>query len=264
MSCLIKDKGMILARRVLSLWLVVWLLATTQVVWSGEAHVAVASNFLNTLKEIAKSYTRDTGNKLILISGSTGKLYAQARHGAPFDALLAADTKRPILLELEGVGVADTRFTYAVGTLVLWSLEPDRVRGAESLVKLGKGKLAIANPKTAPYGRASKQVLERLGLWKKLQSILVQGENIAQTFQFVATGNAMFGFVAKSQVIDPRFKFKGSSWEVPADQHEPILQQAILLKQGIANASAKQFLRYLQGNESKKIIQSYGYRSLKE
>jgi molybdate transport system substrate-binding protein len=103
-----------------------------------------------------------------------------------------------------------------------------------------------------------------LGLWKKLQSILVQGENIAQTFQFVATGNAMFGFVAKSQVIDPRFKFKGSSWEVPADQHEPILQQAILLKQGIANASAKQFLRYLQGNESKKIIQSYGYRSLKE
>jgi molybdate transport system substrate-binding protein len=127
-----------------------------------------------------------------------------------------------------------------------------------------KGKLAIANPRTAPYGRAAKQVMERLGLWKKLQPILVQGENIAQTLQFVATGNATFGFVAKSQVKDPQFKFKGSSWEIPADKHEPILQQAILLKRGITNASAKYFLRYLQGDVSKKIIQSYGYRSLEE
>jgi molybdate transport system substrate-binding protein len=264
MSCKIKDKAMMLARGGLGMWVIVWVLATPQVVWSGETHVAVASNFLNTLKEIAKSYNRDTGNKLILISGSTGKLYAQARHGAPFDVLLAADTKRPVLLELQEMGVAGTRFTYAVGALVLWSLEPDRVRGAESLVKMVKGKLAIAHPRTAPYGRAAKQVLERLGLWAKLQSTLVQGENIAQTLQFVATGNVQFGFVAKSQIRDPRFKFKGSSWEVPADQHEPILQQAILLKHGITNDSAKQFLRYLQGDASKKIIHSYGYRSLEE
>ena len=255
---------MMLAGRGVAILILVLMFARPQVVWSGEAYIAVASNFLNTLKEIAESYKRETGNKLILISGSTGKLYAQALHGAPFDVLLAADTKRPALLELEEVGVNGTRFTYAIGTLVLWSLEPDRVRGEESLVKMVKGKLAMANPRTAPYGRAAKEVMERLGLWKKLQPILVEGENIAQTLQFVATGNASFGFVAKSQVKDPRFKFKGSSWDIPADQHEPILQQAILLKRGITNASAKQFLRYLQGDVSKKIIQSYGYRNLEE
>lgn len=246
------------------MWLVVWILAVPQVSWSAEVHVAVASNFLNPLKEIAESYKRDTGNTLILISGSTGKLYAQARHGAPFDVLLAADAKRPALLEQEGVGVVGTRFTYAVGALVLWSLEPDRVRGEESLAQMTKGKLAMANPKTAPYGRAAQQVLERLGLWKKLQPFLVRGENIAQTLQFVATGNATLGFVAKSQVEDPRFKFKGSRWEVPVNQHEPILQQAILLKPGFGNSSAKQFLDYLQGSAAKEIIRSYGYRFLEE
>ena len=242
----------------------VWVLAVPQVGWSGEVHVAVASNFLNPLKEIATRYKQDTGNRLILISGSTGKLYAQARHGAPFDVLLAADSKRPTLLEQEGVGVIGTRFTYAVGALVLWSLEPGRVRGEKSLAQMNKGKLAIANPKTAPYGRAAQQALEGLGLWEKLQPLLVRGENIAQTLQFVATGNARLGFVAKSQMKDPRFKLKGSSWEVPVDMHEPILQQAILLKPGSTNASAKQFVKYLQGPVAKKIIENYGYRFLKD
>jgi len=242
----------------------VWVLAVPQVGWSGEVHVAVASNFLNPLKEIATRYKQDTGNRLILISGSTGKLYAQARHGAPFDVLLAADSKRPTLLEQEGVGVIGTRFTYAVGALVLWSLEPGRVRGEKSLAQMNKGKLAIANPKTAPYGRAAQQALEGLGLWEKLQPLLVRGENIAQTLQFVATGNARLGFVAKSQMKDPRFKLKGSSWEVPVDMHEPILQQAILLKPGFTNASAKQFVKYLQGPVAKKIIENYGYRFLKD
>ena len=251
-------------KRGLGMWVVVWILALPQVVWSGEVHVAVASNFLNPLKEIAASYKQDTGDRLILISGSTGKLYAQARHGAPFDVLLAADSKRPALLEREGVGVMGTRFTYAVGALVLWSLEPGRVRGEESLAQMNKGKLAIANPKTAPYGRAAQQALEGLGLWEKLQPLLVRGENIAQTLQFVATGNARLGFVAKSQMKDPRFKLKGSSWEVPVDMHEPILQQAILLKPGFTNASAKQFVKYLQGPVAKKIIENYGYRFLKD
>jgi len=245
-------------RYIASVWIV--FLCWPQTSWSGEVHVAVASNFLNPLKEIAQRFKQDTGNTLILISGSTGKLYAQSRHGAPFDVLLAADAKRPALLEQEGVGVKGTRFTYAVGALVLWSADPEKVKGKESLAQMKKGKLAIANPKTAPYGRAARQTLERLGLWKKLRPSLVQGENIAQTLQFVATGNAVLGFVAKSQVEDPRFKLTGSRWEVPVDQHEPILQQAILLKPGLANASAKQFLQYLQGSVSKKIIQSYGYR----
>jgi molybdate transport system substrate-binding protein len=248
----------------LSMWVVVWVLALPQVGWSGEVYVAVASNFLSPLKKIAKRYKQDTGDRLILISGSTGKLYAQARHGAPFDVLLAADSKRPTLLEREGVGVIGTRFTYAVGRLVLWSLELGRVRGKESLAQMSKGKLAIANPKTAPYGRAAKQVLEGLGLWKKLQPSLVWGENIAQTLQFVATSNASIGFVAKSQVEDPLFKLKGSRWEVPIDMHEPISQQAILLNSGLANSSAKQFLKYLHSPVAKKIIRSYGFRFLEE
>ncbi len=237
-------------------------LALPQTGWPEEVHVAVASNFLNPLKVIAQRFKQDTGNTLILISGSTGKLYAQVRHGAPFDVLLAADAKRPALLEREGLGVA--RFTYAVGVLVLWSPEPQKVKGKESLARMKKGKLAIANPKTAPYGRAAKETLERLGLWQKLRQFLVQGENIAQTLQFVATGNAALGFVAKSQVKDPRFKLKGSQWEILADQHEPILQQAILLKPGFSNSSAKQFLKYLKGQVSKKIILSYGYRFSEE
>ena len=248
----------------LGMWLVVCVLTLPQVAWSGEVHVAVASNFLNPIKEIAKRYKQDTGDRLILISGSTGKLYAQARHGAPFDVLLAADSKRPALLEREGVGVIGTRFTYAVGALVLWSLELERVRGGESLAQMNKGKLAIANPKTAPYGRAAQQVLESLGLWKKLHPSLVRGENIAQTLQFVVTGNATLGFVAKSQVEDPRFKFKGSRWEVPVDMHEPILQQAILLNTGLANSSAKQFLEYLHSPVAKKIMRSYGFEFLEE
>lgn len=244
------------------MWLVLLILSLPQMGLAGEVHVAVASNFLSPLKEIAESYKRDTGNRLILISGSTGKLYAQARHGAPFDVLLAADAKRPALLEQEQVGIQGTRFTYAIGELVLWSLDSENVR--ESLTQMQKGKLAIANPKTAPYGRAAQQALERLGLWQKLQPFLVQGENIAQTLQFVATGNARLGLVAKSQVEDPRFKFKGSRWQVPVDHYEPILQQAILLKPGLANSSAKQFLKYLNGPVAKKIMRSYGYRSLEE
>jgi molybdate transport system substrate-binding protein len=248
----------------LGMWLVVWVLALPKVSWSEEVYVAVASNFLSPLKEIAAQFKRDTGNTLILISGSTGKLYAQARHGAPFDILLAADSKRPTLLELEGVGVIGTRFTYAVGALVLWSLESEKMHGKESLMQMRQSKLAIANPKTAPYGRAAKQTLESLGFWEKLQLQLVRGENIAQTLQFVVTGNAKFGFVAKSQVEDPSFKIKGSRWEVPVDMHQPILQQAILLKRGVANSSAKDFLAYLNSSVAKKIMRSYGFRFLEE
>lgn len=229
-----------------------------------KVHVAVASNFLNPLKEIAARFKRDTGNTLVLISASTGKLYAQARHGAPFDILLAADAKTPALLEQEGVGVTGTRFTYAVGTLVLWSADAGKVRGVKSLRQMSAGKLAIANPKTAPYGRAAQQTLARLGLWQKLRPSLVRGENVSQALQFVATGNAALGFVAKSQVEDPRFKLAGSRWEVPPDLHDPVSQQAILLQPGRANSAAKQFLKYLQGAAAKKIMQSYGYRFSKE
>jgi molybdate transport system substrate-binding protein len=260
MDAVIKCKTMMLAGRILAMWLV----ATPQVGWSGEAYIAVASNFLNPLKEIAARFKQDTGNRIVLISGSTGKLYAQAKHGAPFDVLLAADSKRPVLLEREGVGIIGTRFTYAVGNLVLWSLKRGVVQGEEFLAQLNEGKLAIANPKTAPYGRAAQQTLEQLGYWKKLQPLLVWGENIGQTLQFVATENARIGFVAKSQLTDSRFKLKGSRWEVPADMHEPILQQAILLKPGLDNSYAKQFLKYMNGPAAKKVIRKYGYGLIEE
>ena len=168
------------------------------------------------------------------------------------------------MLEREGVGVIGTRFTYAVGNLVLWSLMRGELHGEESLAQLNDGKLAIANPKTAPYGRAAQQTLEKLGQWKKMQPNLVRGENISQTLQFVATKNARLGFVAKSQLTDPRFKFKGSSWEVPADMHDPILQQAILLKSGLDNSYAKQFLKYMNGPAAKKVIRKYGYHLIVE
>ena len=250
--------------RKLAFWIAVCISGLPTLGSAEEVHVAVASNFLNPLKEIAERYQRDTGNTLILISGSTGKLYAQARHGAPFDVLLAADAKRPALLEQEGVGIAGTRFTYAEGSLVLWSLDPEKIKGVESLSKIARGKLAIANPKTAPYGKAAKETLHQLGLWKRLHPILVRGENIAQTLQFIATGNAAMGFISKSQMQDPRFKFKGSYWAVPSHLHEPVFQQAILLQHGASNSSAKQFLNYLQGATAKKIIQTYGYGFLEE
>ena len=246
------------------LWMVICLLGVSASAWAEDVHVAVASNFLNPLREIVKRYEKDTGNTLILISASTGKLYAQARHGAPFDILLAADAKRPALLEQEGIGVKGTRFTYAIGALVLWSADPKKIQGVGSLKKMDKSKLAIANPKTAPYGRAAEQTLERLGLWKKLRPFLVQGENISQTLQFVATENAGLGFVAKSQVEDPRFRLKGSRWEVPASLHDPVSQQAILLRPGQAKPAAKQFLAYLKSSAAKTIMQSYGYRFLEE
>jgi molybdate transport system substrate-binding protein len=251
----------------LGIWVVVCILGGPAMAWSAgeeKVHVAVASNFLNPLKEIAKRYKQDTGNALILISGSTGKLYAQVLHGAPFDILLAADAKRPALLEKRGEGVAGTRFTYAVGALVLWSLDPKKVQGVETLTKMNMGKLAIANPKTAPYGKATQEILEQLGLWKKLQPFLVRGENISQTLQFVATENAELGFVAQSQVNDPRFKLKGSHWPVPLSMHNPISQQAILLKPGRNNSAAKNFLEYLRGPNAKNIIQAYGYHFVED
>ncbi|MBT5028201.1 MAG: molybdate ABC transporter substrate-binding protein [Nitrospinaceae bacterium] len=245
-------------------WILIGFLNMPVMVEAEEVHVAVASNFLNPLKKIAQQYKQDTGNALIVISASTGKLYAQARHGAPFDILLAADAKRPALLEQDGIGVMGTRFTYAVGALVLWSLDSEAVQGAESLAQMNKGRLAIANPKTAPYGKAAQETLMQLGVWQKLKPALVRGENIAQTLQFVATGNAQMGLIAKSQLEDPNFKLKGSHWDIPIHMHDPVTQQAILLKPGRGNLAAQQFMEYLKSPSAKNIMKQYGYRDIKK
>ncbi len=225
---------------------------------AGEVQVAVASNFTAPMQAIGETFESDTGHKAKLAFGSTGKFYAQIRNGAPFDVLLAADDETPARLVQEGA--ASSRFTYAIGTLVLWSSKPGFVDAKGEVLRRGQyGKLALANPKTAPYGRAAIETLARLGALSAAQSKLVQGENIAQTFQFVASGNAELGFVALSQVMKGGKVQQGSAWLVPAEMHEPIRQDAVLLSAGRANIAAQALLDYLKGDKARQVIRSFGY-----
>lgn len=222
--------------------------------------VAVAANFTAPMQKIAAAFAHDTGHRAMLAFGATGKFYAQIRNGAPFDVLLAADEQTPQRLEGEGQGVAGSRFTYAVGSLVLWSPREGYVDAQGGVLTSGDFRhLAIANPKTAPYGAAALQTLDRLGLRERLQSRFVQGENIAQTHQFVASGNAELGFIALSQVIEDGRIASGSAWRVPADQHQPIRQDALLLVHGRDNPAAQALLDYLKGDSARALIRAYGY-----
>ena len=228
---------------------------------ASELRIAVASNFILPFKELSKEFQDSTGKKILLISGSTGKLFAQIIHGAPFDIFLAADSFRPKRLEKEGLGVPGTRFTYALGRLVLWSLN-SKFHFKNDLKVLSQKNfryLAIANPKTAPYGKAAEQVLRKKGLWKKIQNRLVRGENISQTFQFVMTGNADMGFIAFSQFGRKQRKLRGFYSTIPEEWHNPIRQQAILLKRAKANKLALDFIKFLQKKRTRKVIESYGY-----
>ncbi len=227
---------------------------------ADEVQVAVAANFTAPMKQIAARFEKDTGHKASLAFGSTGKLYAQVVNGAPFEILLAADNATPARLEKENLAVAGSRFTYAVGKLVLWSSNPDLVDTRGEVLKNGQFKhLAIANPKTAPYGTAAVQAMTKLGILPTLQSRFVQGENIAQTYQFVLTGNAELGFVALSQVCKDGKISAGSAWNVPGDLYEPIRQDAVLLAKGKNNRAAAALLAYLKGDKAGAIIKSYGY-----
>ncbi len=228
---------------------------------AGDVQVAVASNFIAPLKAIQARFEKDTGHRMVIISGSTGKLYAQIRHGAPFDLLLAADSLRPRILEDEGFTVPESRFTYAIGRLTLWSANPGQIKkaGAEIFRQKNFNHLAMANPKTAPYGRAALQVLKKLGVWNQVRGKVVQGENIGQTFQFVATENAELGFVALSQTRNPKNKLKGSRWDVPSDLYDPIDQDLVLLKRARDNPAAKAITDFIRGPVAQKIIAAYGY-----
>ena len=224
--------------------------------------VAVATNFLGTLHEIAVGFEQDAGHHVVLSSGSSGKLYAQIKHGAPFDVFFSADVRRPKLMEETGLAVEGSRFTYAIGRLVLWSPDPNMIMDNGRVV-LSEGRfehLAIANPKTAPYGTAARSTLQALGLWNRVKARIVQGENIGQTFQFVFSENAQLGLVALSQVVDPRIK-SGSRWNVPENLYEPLHQQAVLLVRGQDNEAAKAFLDYVKGPKARKLIERFGYGS---
>lgn len=232
---------------------------------AGEVTVAVASNFLNPFKQLIPVFQKQSGHSVRTVSGSTGKLYAQILHGAPFDIFLAADSARPRLLGESGHAVPATQFTYAQGKIVLWSADPRRIstEGKSILHRREFKHLALANPKTAPYGKAVVTALQRLKLWESLSPMIVQGENISQTFQFVATGNAEVGFVALSQVLDPRMKIKGSQWVVPENLYDPIDQDAVLLTRGQSQPAAQALLQFLKSDTARVLIQSYGY-GLKE
>jgi molybdate transport system substrate-binding protein len=227
---------------------------------AGEVSVAVASNFTAPMKAIAQAFERDTGHKAILSFGATGQFYAQIKNGAPFAVLLAADDETPARLEREGVAVPGTRFTYATGKIVLWSKKADLVDTNGEILKTGKfDKLALANPKLAPYGAAAMQVLEKLNLTKQLGPKLVEASNIGQTFQFVSSGNAALGFVALSQVFENGKLKEGSGWVVPSNLYSPIKQDAVLLTSGKANVAAQALLQYLRSDKAKAIIVSFGY-----
>jgi molybdate transport system substrate-binding protein len=229
--------------------------------FAGEVTVAVASNFLNPFKQLVPVFQKQSGHTVRTVSGSTGKLYAQIIHGAPFEVFLAADSERPQLLEKNGQAIKGTRFTYAQGKIVLWSADPRRIAGdGESILHSRNFKyLALANPKTAPYGKAAHTMLRQLSLWESISPSIVQGENISQAFQFVATGNAEVGVVALSQIMDPRLKIQGSRWIVPEHLYDAIDQDAVLLKRSQSQPAAKALLQFLKSKEARKIIQSYGY-----
>ena len=227
---------------------------------ADEVQVAVAANFTAPMKAIAADFEKDTGHKAQLAFGSTGKFYAQIKNGAPFQVLLAADDETPAKLEKEGAAVAGSRFTYAVGTLVLWSAKPGFVDDkGEVLAKGDFAHLALATPKLAPYGAAAMETLTKLGLADKLQAKMVQGENIGQTYQFAASGNAELGFVALSQVMKDGKVGSGSAWIVPASMHQPIRQDAVILSGGKGNAAAEALMKYLKAPKALALIKSYGY-----
>lgn len=237
------------------------LLTFSSIAHAADVRIAVAANFTDTTRDLIAAFAEATGLEAVASYGSTGKLYAQIDNGAPFDVFLAADSERPMILEKSGQGVADTRFTYAQGKLALWSPAPGTFEDPESWLGSGDfSRLAIANPKTAPYGLAAQQVLSEMRLWEPLQERLVRGDSIAQTFQFVATANAESGFVALSQVRAWN-EGEGSLWLVPQAYYAPIEQQAILLTRSESNAAARQWLEFLRGPKARDIIEKSGYET---
>ena len=238
--------------------LTLWILSLFPgAVIADEIRVAVASNFTHVIKAIAGRFESQTGHQVTLSFGSTGRHYAQITNGAPFDLFFAADAARPRRLEDERMAVPGSRFTYAVGKIVLWSPKEDFVDPAGEVLTRGEFRhLAMANPGLAPYGRAAREIMEARGQWDSLKDDAVRGENIGQTFQFVRSGNAELGFVALSQVKRPGRPIEGSVWEVPQSLYAPIEQQAVLLKEGVA---ARGFLAFVRNEASLAIIRGFGY-----
>ncbi|NNK32182.1 MAG: molybdate ABC transporter substrate-binding protein [Xanthomonadales bacterium] len=234
-------------------FLLTLLILISEVAGGDVIRIATASNFMTVMPALADAFEAQSGHTVILIPGSSGKHYAQILNGAPFEAFFSADARRPAELERRGRIVDGSRYTYAIGRLVLWSPVPGLVGdGADTLGSGAFRRLAIANPRLAPYGEAARQTLESLGLWNGLQDRLVRGENVAQAFQFVHSGNAELGLVALSQLVG---RDGGSQWLVPAERYAPIEQQAVLLREG----PARSFLDWVRSEAARDIIEAGGY-----
>jgi molybdate transport system substrate-binding protein len=227
---------------------------------AGEVTVAVAANFSAPAQKLATAFANTTGHHARLVVGSTGKLYAQIKNGAPFQVFLSADATTPSRLVREGLAVNASQFTYAIGRLVLWSRQPGLVDPEGAVLKQGKfAHLALADPKLAPYGAAAVEVMGKLGLRTALQPKWVQGESIGQAFQFVSSGNAELGFVALSQVMGDAKMAEGSAWVVPASMHTALQQDAVVLQGGQGDTAATAFLDYLRSDAAKALVRGYGY-----
>lgn len=245
------SKGILLA--LLSLMLAAPVLA-------ADLHLAVAANFTAPMEQLKPLFEKASGHKLIISYGTVGKFYAQIKQGAPFELLISADDETPIRLEKDGLALPETRFTYAIGKLMLWSAKPGLVDARGEVLKQADFKrLAIASPKLAVYGAAGVEVLKKLGVYEQLQAKFVFGENITQTYQFIATANADLGFVALSQIYKNGSYAAGSHWQVPSNLYPQIRQDAVLLAKGRDNPAGKALLAFLKTQETKKIIRSYGY-----
>jgi len=223
---------------------------------AAQTHVAVAANFTEPAKEIAALFKEKTGHEAILSFGASGAFFTQISHDAPFQVFLSADQERPKAAVDQGFAVQGSVFTYAIGKLVLWSRVVDVTRGDEALKAGNFTKLSIANPTSAPYGAAAIETMKALGVYDALQPKIVQGNSIAQAFQFVDTKNAEVGFVALSQLYAVK---DGTRWLVPADLYAPIRQDAVLLRKGADDEASKAFLAFLKGPEARAIIERFGY-----
>jgi molybdate transport system substrate-binding protein len=228
---------------------------------AGQVQVAAAANLAGPLQKIAAAFQRETGHVAVVALGSTGKFHAQVRNGAPFEVLLAADAETPRRLEAEGLARPGTRFTYAIGRLVLWSAQPGLVDAHADVLRKGpRGILAIADPRVAPYGAAAVETLKNLGLLTAWERHFAHAENIAQAYQFAASGNAQIAFVALSQVTDDGTRIaRGSGWIVPANLHAPIRQDAVLLNPGAGNPAAAAFLAFLRSDAARTLLRASGY-----
>jgi molybdate transport system substrate-binding protein len=251
-----REKGVLIVMRSLLLAVAVFY---SFAVHADVLSVAVASNFAHTLKLLSADFNEQTGHQLRISSASTGKLYTQIQHGAPFDVFLAADEDRPDLLVSKNLADPASAYVYAEGEIVLMSniIVGDSCQDVLSSNNLKR--LSIANPRTAPYGVAAKQVMEKLDLWQQLQPRLVKGENIAQTLQFVSTKNAQAGFVAKSMLNMGKSIDYACVWEVPTEMYSPVNQKMVVLNKAKDKASARAFTQYMKSEGAKEIIRSTGY-----